>query len=860
MVESLRPDLAAHRGAPDKTPERRLATLEAAGELAIPFTTGILVGIGETEADRVEALEAIAAAHRRHGHVQEVIVQNFLPKPGTAMRGHEPCPPEEHLRAIALARLVLPADVHVQAPPNLSDTDRLGDLLDAGIDDWGGVSPVTPDHVNPERPWPAIDVLRAATEERGLALAPRLTVYPEYLAARASRPAGSTRPPPSRCWTAPTRRALGRDDPGAIWPERHQAAANVGTGAEVVQIGRRSTGWYSGADVAPAGPAPGAPGSVGARAGGAVGEVLAGVRAGQEPGEAELVTLFGARGPEVAAVAGLADELRVAAVGDTVTYVVNRNINYTNVCTYRCTFCGFSKGPLSLNLRGKPYLLTIDDVAERTVEAAARGATEVCLQGGIHPSFDGDFYVEVTRAVKEAVPGIHVHGFTALEVTEGAKRLGEPLAAYLTRLQDAGLGSLPGTAAEILDDEVRAVLCPDKVDTEEWLDAHRTAHRVGLRSNITIMFGSVERPVHWARHLIRTRDLQKETGGFTEFVPLPFVHMAAPVYLKRGRPPGPDLARVRADARRGPDRLRRLGRQHPGLVGQARPARCAAAADGRRQRPRRHADGREHQPRRRRRARPARDRRRARGARRVRGPHGRPAHHPLRHSSAARPGRLMGRQPDDARAVIDSRRLYLDAAALAVDLIRSPAVGERWDQPAVLAEYDVGALAAHLARAVFTLEIYLDAPEPDASADVLDPAAYYAAVLGDADPVDSDLHRGVRQRSAAAAESGQAALVADLERSLARQAALDLSPDRLVAVLGGVVVRLATTSSRASWSCWCMATTSRAASGGPTPAYADEAWQLVVSQLHRIAVDRHGARVVALSLARPERGSAGAFG
>jgi FO synthase len=272
---------------------------------------------------------------------------------------------------------------------------------------------------------------------------------------------------------------------------------------------------------------------------GAVGEVLAGVRRGQVPGEAELVTLFRARGPEVAAVAALADGLRREAVGETVTYVVNRNVNYTNVCTFRCTFCGFSKGPLSLNLRGAPYLLSLDDIAERAAEAATRGATEVCLQGGIHPSFDGDFYVDVVRAVKAAVPGMHVHGFTALEVAEGARRLGEPLAAYLTRLKEAGLGSLPGTAAEILDDEVRAVLCPDKIDTDEWLEAHRTAHAAGLRSNITIMFGSVEQPVHWARHLLRTRDLQQQTGGFTEFVPLPFVHMAAPVYLKRGARRGP---------------------------------------------------------------------------------------------------------------------------------------------------------------------------------------------------------------------------------------------------------------------------------------------------------------------------------
>ncbi len=258
-----------------------------------------------------------------------------------------------------------------------------------------------------------------------------------------------------------------------------------------------------------------------------------------EVGEDEIVTLFGARGPEVRAVAEVADQLRVDAVGDEVTFVVNRNINYTNVCTFKCKFCAFSKGPLSLNLRGSPYLLELSEISDRVREAEALGATEVCLQGGIHPKFDGGYYLEVIKAVREASATIHIHGFTALEVTEGARRSSMPLADYLILLRDAGLKTLPGTAAEILDDPVREILCPDKIDTDEWLDAHRAAHSVGLRSNVTIMFGAVEQPRSWARHLIRTRDLQQETGGFTEFVPLPFVHMATPIYLQRRSRRGP---------------------------------------------------------------------------------------------------------------------------------------------------------------------------------------------------------------------------------------------------------------------------------------------------------------------------------
>ncbi|MEM9130781.1 MAG: 5-amino-6-(D-ribitylamino)uracil--L-tyrosine 4-hydroxyphenyl transferase CofH [Actinomycetota bacterium] len=533
MVESLRDDLDAHRRAPDKTPERRLATLEYAGELAIPFTTGILVGLGENEDDRIEALEAIADSHRRHGHIQEVIVQNFLPKPGTAMWRSEPCPDEVYHRAIALARLILPDDVHLQAPPNLSDD--FGVLLDAGIDDWGGVSPVTADHVNPERPWPDLDRLRDITEGRGFAMAPRLTIYPTY----ARRP---------DTWLDKALRfpvldrsdaeGLGRDDPGAVFPEKAEfiKKENADDGADVVLIGDRSTQWYSGAPVQPVDLITGR--GEGVRSG-PVAEVLAGVRAGQEPGYDELLTLFTARGPEVAAVAAVADELRQAIVGDDITYVINRNINYTNVCTFKCRFCGFSKGPLSLNLRGKPYLLTLEEMQGRVVEAWDQGATEVCLQGGIHPDFDGDYYIDVCRAVKEAAPDIHVHGFTALEVTEGAKRLGEPLADYLRRCMDAGLRSLPGTAAEILDDPIRDVLCPDKLTTEEWLEAHRTAHAVGLRSNVTMMFGAVEGIESWVKHLLLTRELQAETGGFTEFVGLPFVHMASPIYLQKRARRGP---------------------------------------------------------------------------------------------------------------------------------------------------------------------------------------------------------------------------------------------------------------------------------------------------------------------------------
>ena len=498
MIESLA-DLPAHRLAPDKDPARRLETLRAAGELQIPFTTGLLVGIGESRRDRLEALEAIVASHETYGHIQEVIIQNFLPKARTAM-AKEPAPsPEEFHWTIAAARLMLPADVHLQAPPNLSDDP--GRLLDFGIDDFGGVSPVTKDHVNPERAWPAVAVLAEQCDRRGFTLVPRLTAYPSFVA----------------------------DAPRFI-DEKVRPAVLAHSDA---QWFARDDSWASGSDEEP----PAAP--VATSRTSAVTAIIERYSPGYEFDRAELNTLFAARGADFNAVVELADDVRRTLVGDDVSFVINRNINYTNVCTFKCRFCAFSKGPLSLNLRGDPYLLTLDEISERVREAEAKGATEVCLQGGIHPKFDGDYYIDVVAAVRAGSPTMHIHAFSALEVHEGARRSGQDLVTYLTRLRDAGLKTLPGTAAEILDDDIRAILCPDKINTEQWLDVHRAAHSVGLHSNITIMFGAVEGIDTWATHLLRTRALQVETGGFTEFVPLPFVHMATPLFLKGRARRGP---------------------------------------------------------------------------------------------------------------------------------------------------------------------------------------------------------------------------------------------------------------------------------------------------------------------------------
>ena len=477
-----------HFGSPDKHPAARLDVLRLAGELKIPFTTGILIGIGETRAERLDALLAIRDLHQRHGHIQEVIIQNFRAKPGTRMADTPHAPHEELLWTIAVARLILGADMNIQAPPNLSG-DNCAELLDAGINDWGGVSPVTPDHVNPEAPWPAVEELRRVTASRGKELVARLPSYPAYVL-------------DVHAWHHPKiATAVIRASDSAGYARADDWSPGLAAPLAELPRGTKYSIKTNSYDVAT---------------------------------EAGIEQLFAARGNAFHDICAAADDLRRQTVGDTVRYVVNRNINYTNICAYRCTFCAFSKGTHAKSLRGEPYDLPLDEIERRVSEAWARGATEVCMQGGIHPSYTGDTYLNILRAVKRAAPGIHVHAFTPLEVTHGAQTLGLPVREFLSRLIDAGLNSLPGTAAEILDDEIRQVICPDKVNTEEWLGVMETAHGLGLRSTATILFGHVEQPVHWARHLLRIRALQEKTGGFTEFIPLPFVHMGAPVY-QQGR-------------------------------------------------------------------------------------------------------------------------------------------------------------------------------------------------------------------------------------------------------------------------------------------------------------------------------------
>lgn len=511
MLESISDRLAekggAHHGSPDKIPAARLETMRLAGERSVPFTSGILIGIGETRRERIDSLIALRDLNDKYGHIQEVIVQNFRPKAGTRMADAASPDVEDHLWTIAIARLIFDREMNIQAPPNLSP-GALGRLVAAGINDWGGVSPVTPDHVNPEAPWPHLRLLEAATKAAGKDLIERLAIYPAY--AR-----DTTRWVDASLRTSVLNHIDGDGAPRVDdWCPGH-----------VGQLPSRELGWIQRApSVIPSEN---------------LGQVLAKAQRGDTLSEAEIVDLFRARGDDFAAICRAADELRREKNGDTVSYVVTRNINYTNICSFKCQFCAFSKGKMSENLRGRPYDLEMSEVAGRVVEAWERGASEVCMQGGIHPSYTGQKYLDICRTVKEAVPQMHMHAFSPLEIHQGAQTLGIPVIDFLRELKAAGLGTLPGTAAEILDDEVRAVLCADKINTQQWLDVMRAAHTVGFRSTATIMFGHIEGYRHWARHLLRIRNLQADTGGFTEFVPLPFVHMEAPIYLKGRARPGP---------------------------------------------------------------------------------------------------------------------------------------------------------------------------------------------------------------------------------------------------------------------------------------------------------------------------------
>ena len=511
MLESISDRLAekggAHHGSPDKIPAARLETMRLAGERSVPFTSGILIGIGETRQERVDSLLALRELNDQYGHIQEIIVQNFRPKAGTRMANAASPDVEDHLWTIAIARLIFDPEMNIQAPPNLSP-GALGRLVAAGINDWGGVSPVTPDHVNPEAPWPHLRLLEAATKAAGKDLVERLAIYPSF--------ARDT----SRWVDAGLRTSVLNHIDGDGAPRVDDwCPGHVG------QLPSRELGWIQRApSVTPSA---------------SLGQVLAKAQRGDALGEVEIVDLFRARGDDFAAICRAADELRREKNGDTVSYVVTRNINYTNICSFKCQFCAFSKGKMSENLRGRPYDLEMSEVAGRVIEAWERGASEVCMQGGIHPSYTGQKYLDICRTVKEAVPQMHMHAFSPLEIHQGARTLGIPVIDFLRELKAAGLGTLPGTAAEILDDEVRAVLCADKINTQQWLDVMRAAHPVSFRSTATIMFGHIEGYRHWARHLLRIRDLQIDTGGFTEFVPLPFVHMEAPIYLKGRARPGP---------------------------------------------------------------------------------------------------------------------------------------------------------------------------------------------------------------------------------------------------------------------------------------------------------------------------------
>ncbi len=544
----------AHFGSPDKDPDVRLRVLEDAGRLSVPFTTGLLVGIGETLTERAETIFAIRASSRRFGAVQEVIVQNFRAKPETAMRHTDDLDLDEFRAAIAVTRLVLGPKMRVQAPPNLVDLDECRLLLGAGVDDWGGVSPLTPDHVNPERPWPTLERLRAVTAECGLELRPRLTLHPEYVVAgepwldpRVSGHVAALADddglaragvlPSGLPWQEPDGglealhhgEGVGRTDLHAAidgsgrTDDRRSDFDDVygdwDTLREIVRHEKHRSGPDSGADR------------------GGLSALAAAERDPAGITDEQALALMTADGELLERVCRLADDLRRDTVGEEVTYVVNRNINFTNVCYVGCRFCAFAQRRTDADA----FSLSLEQVADRAQEAWELGATEVCMQGGIDPELPGSAYFDLAAAVKRRVPGMHVHAFSPMEIVNGASRTGLSIEDFLIKARESGLDTIPGTAAEILDDDVRWVLTKGKLPTQTWIDVVTTAHRVGLRSSSTMMYGHVDNPRHWVQHLRVLSRVQDETGGFTEFVPLPFVHHSSPIYLAGVARPGPTL-------------------------------------------------------------------------------------------------------------------------------------------------------------------------------------------------------------------------------------------------------------------------------------------------------------------------------
>ncbi|MFE9597475.1 bifunctional FO biosynthesis protein CofGH [Streptomyces hokutonensis] len=540
---------APHYGSPDKEPAVRLRVLEDAGRSSVPFTSGILIGIGETYEERAESLFALRKISRSYHGIQELIIQNFRAKPDTAMRGMPDAELDELVATVAVARHIMGPSACLQAPPNLVDSEYKR-LIGAGIDDWGGVSPLTIDHVNPERPWPQIELLREQSAEAGFELRERLCVYPEFVGR--GEPWLDPRLLPHVRALADPETGLALPDAvveGHAWQEPEEAFVSSGRTDLHVSIdteGRTSDrrddfdevygDWAALREAA-------APGMVPERIDTDVRQALA--TAADDPTkltDAEALALLHADGPALDALTRIADDVRKSVVGDEVTYIVTRNINFTNVCYTGCRFCAFAQRRTDADA----YTLSLDQVADRAQQAWEVGAVEVCMQGGIHPDLPGTAYFDIAKAVKERVPGMHVHAFSPMEVVNGATRTGLSIREWLTAAKEAGLDTIPGTAAEILDDEVRWVLTKGKLPTATWIEVVTTAHELGIRSSSTMMYGHVDQPRHWLGHLRTLAGIQQQTGGFTEFVTLPFIHTNAPVYLAGIARPGPTMRDNRA--------------------------------------------------------------------------------------------------------------------------------------------------------------------------------------------------------------------------------------------------------------------------------------------------------------------------